>query len=113
MAAIFIGRTNSGKAIRIEARSCAKPDMDRHFDNFSQREVFDALLAIEYLILCESRRSRDDRNWADALAIVRVLCRDRISINSIEEFRERLGLDSSFALRDYGRSLVRPHFRTL
>lgn len=113
MPAIFIGRANSGKAILIERKILGDSAVCEHFSAFTERDAFDALMAVEYLLLCERRRPHRDRGWTDSLETARVLFLNRQTADSIQNFRILLGITSSFGARDYGKSLVRPHFRTL
>lgn len=113
MTRISVGFTTTGKAILIAGKPQRNEDIEKDFRAFSAREIFDALLAVEYLSLSELRRGVPDFDWAAAIHEVYLYLRNKLGEEAIVLWKVSLSIDSAFAARDYGKALVHPHFRWL
>lgn len=111
MVTIEVARTVSGRAIAIPSEPMQIKRMDAIFATFLERDLFDALLGVDYLILCATRKAAND--WLDVLTGTRAYLSDRLPKHSVVSWCLRLGMRTAFAARDYGRALIHPHFRSL
>lgn len=111
MAIIFIGETTRGVAIVVETNARQIADLSSIFALFSERDKFDALMALEYPAVSELRKSSGDEPWLDAIGFTHSYLKMALGEQVVALWSERLGLTSAFAARDYGKVLVRRPFR--
>lgn len=102
-----LGFTTSGKEIVIITNEAINRVYFRGFEEFSYIEKAEVLLAMEFLILRERRRSLPDFRWLQILDSARTTLGGDLSRKRGSLLRE-LGIHSAFEARDYGRNLV--HF---
>lgn len=111
MAKISVGFTTSGKAILVSSRRSEANDLSTDFGTFSERDSFDALLGLDYLSLCECRKSHIDTEWVDSINEAREYLRSCLAQDIINTWKAMLHIESAFAARDYGKTMIHKHFR--
>lgn len=113
MLAISVGTTTSGRNILIKLNATSIQELVGVFEHFSERDRFDTLLAIEYLLLGEKRRGCRDETWVRDLISNRDMLNFTLGRRMIASWKHHLGIASAFAARDYGRTIVHTHFRKI
>lgn len=105
-----IGETLDGKKIKILSFFDHDSKMEQ-FAGYSERDLFDAIMVVEYVLLREMRKVVPDNDWMDSLRRHRRFMRRALGAERFACIRENLGILTAFAARDYGRSLAYRHFK--
>lgn len=113
MPKITVGITTSGKAISVNSHASEGTHLRTDFGTFSERDMFDALLGLDYLSLSERRKSPIDIDWIDAIDEVRDYLRHSLTQETVISWKAQLHIDSAFVARNYGKSIIQKHFRSL
>lgn len=108
---ISIGRTTSGREIVIHPNLRNEKDLFAYFEAFSNRDKLDVILAVQCLALREMRRHLEDGTWFRTLSFIEWTFAEELGDKAISAMKSDIGLHSAFAARDYGMSLLHPHFR--
>lgn len=108
-----VGRTCEDRAILVDGDAAKGVAIQNDFALFSERDLFDAILALEYFGLSESRRPNVDQSWLMAISLTHFYLWMRLSPEAARQQKNELGLHSAFTARDYGRERIHPHFRFL
>lgn len=111
MVTLSVGTTVSGKVIKLLATYENDPHILGVFSGFSDHDCFDALLAIEYLILREKRRKYPQAEWVKSLRRQVSYLRAKLGPQRIGAIQKEAGLTTAFAARDHGKMRLYPHFR--
>lgn len=99
MAKISVGFTTSGKTILVSSNVVDNTHLSPDFETFSERDIFDALLGIDYLFLSECRKLNIDREWIDSINEVRNHLRVSLDPIAISTWKALLHIESAFAAR--------------
>lgn len=111
MAACSVGKTRSGKTIRVPLGAAEEEELTAYSLQFSDNDKFDALLAIEYLVLRETRRGFKDVPWTDALNLSLNYFDESLSADEKAACRLALGIENAFQARQHGERIIHRHFR--
>lgn len=110
MLATVIGETMTGKRIKILNFAPEDQKMEQ-FAGYSERDLFDAILATEYVLLREMRKVMPNEDWMASLRRHRRDARALLGTERLASIKGSLGVATAFTARDYGRSRVYRHFK--
>lgn len=113
MTLLSVGTTSEGKDILVDRYNDKDRGIAHNFVDFGERDKFDALMAIEYLLLVEIRNEEPDFDWEQALTLNQSFLDQSLGTKKTRSFKKYLGIRHAFEARDYGKNLTHPHLRTL
>lgn len=106
-----IGLLSSNRTAVIYSLQISSKEIERGLSRYSEHDLFETLLMIEYLLLKEMRRDSPNDIWVQRLERHLHLVKLKISKTRRLRLMKKIGLTTAFDANKYCQKLLFPWFR--
>lgn len=106
-----LGLLTSRKTAVLHSASAEDSEISTHLDRYSEQDLFELLLILDYLQLKERRKERPIYIWQMRLERIHGFLRNRLPDSKLIRWMSKLGFQTAFDAQAHAKDLLFPWYR--
>lgn len=106
-----LGLLTSNKTAFLHAANAEDSEINTHLDRYSEQDLFEFLLMVDYLLLKQRRQEHPSYIWQMRIERLDGFLRNRLPDGRLSRWMRKFGFQTAFDAHRHAEKLLFPRFR--